>query len=365
MAFRVLSINGGGMRGIYAASYLESMEHAFASRRGVDAIDIGKGFDLIVGTSTGAIIGCGLARGVRPSAMVKLYKDHGAKIFPKKLPNKLGVDFIKQLLARPKYLQQGEQALREALTEAFGNTTVKQIWDDRQIALAVTAVKMSNYGPCVFKTPHNPDTTGRDNECTLVDICLASSAAPLFRSLAAIDHSAHGTNNVFADGGLWANNPVIVGITEALRMLKDQQRDDETVEIFCLGSCGKPEGNIIDKNKLARGLLEWRFGGEAAQVSIAAQEYAYDFIAQELAKHFKRGVKIINFPAGTVHGDLLDYLDLDETREKGLKALISKAKDDADTTNSYIRNNSDYGPLIKDLFDSMPIQPIDTQPKGA
>ncbi|WP_318556361.1 CBASS cGAMP-activated phospholipase [Geobacter anodireducens] len=364
MPFRVLSINGGGMRGIYAASYLESMEHAFASRRGVDALDIGKAFDLIVGTSTGAIIGCGLAKGVRPSEMVKLYKNNGAKIFQKKLPNKFGFNFLKQLKTRPTYLEKGEEVLREALKKAFGDTTVKQIWDERQIALAVTAVKMSNYGPCVFKTPHNPDTTGRDNECTLVDICLASSAAPLFRSLAAIDHSAHGTNNVFTDGGLWANNPVIVAITEALRMLSDQKRDDETVEVFCLGSCGKPEGNIIDKSKLARGLLEWRFGGEAAQVSIAAQEYAYDFIAQELAKHFKRSVKIINFPAGTVHGDLLDYLDLDETREKGLNALISKAKDDADTTNSFIRNNAEYGPIIKDLFDSMPIQPIETQTEG-
>jgi hypothetical protein len=365
MPFRVLSINGGGMRGIYAASYLESMEYAFASRRGVDALDIGKAFDLIVGTSTGAIIGCGLAKGVRPSEMVNLYKENGAKIFPQKLPSKFGYDFIKQLIARPGYLKYGEKALREASKTTFGDTTVKQIWDERQIALAVTAVKMSNYGPCVFKTPHNPDSTGRDNVCTLVDICLASSAAPLFRSLAAIDHSAHGTNNVFTDGGLWANNPVIVAITEALRMLSDQNRDDETIEVFCLGSCGKPEGNIIDKSKLARGLLEWRFGGEAAQVSIAAQEYAYDFIAQELAKHFKRSVKVINFPAGTVHGDLLDYLDLDETREKGLNALISKAKDDADTTNSFMRNNAEYGPLIKNLFDSMPpIQPIETQPKG-
>jgi len=364
MAFRVLSINGGGMRGIYAASYLESLEHSFASRRGEEALDIGKAFDLIVGTSTGAIIGCGLAKGVRPTEIVKLYKDNGSKIFPQKLPSKFGFDFIKQLIARPGYLQQGEEALRQALTKAFGNTTVKDIWDNRRIALAVTAVKMSNYGPCVFKTPHNSDTTGRDNECSLVDICLASSAAPLFRSLAAIDHKAHGANNVFADGGLWANNPVIVAITESLRMLQDQKRDDESVEIFCLGSCGKPEGNIIDKNKLARGLIEWRFGGEAAQVSIAAQEYAYDFIAQELSKHFTRSVKIINFPAGTVHGDLLDYLDLDETREKGLNALISKAKDDADSTNSFIRNNSDYGPIIKDLFDSMPIQQIEKESKG-
>ncbi|SDL24880.1 Patatin-like phospholipase [Geoalkalibacter ferrihydriticus] len=354
MPFRVLSVNGGGMRGIYAATYLESLEKAFASRRDVQALDIGKGFDLIVGTSTGAIIGCGLVQGIPPSEMVKLYKENGAKIFPQKLPNKFGVDLFKQLLNRPKHLRQGEQALRTALTEAFGDTTVKQVWDDRQIALAVTAVKMSNYEPCVFKTPHNPDSTGRDNECTLVDICLASSAAPLFRSLAAIDHKNHGTCNVFTDGGLWANNPVIVAITESLRILKDQGRDDETVEVFCLGSCGKPEGNMIARDNLARGLIGWRFGGEAAQVSIAAQEYAYDFIAQELTKYFRRSVTVVNFPAGRVHGDLLEYLDLDETREVGLNALINKARDDAEKTNSFIRGDITYGPMITELFESMP-----------
>lgn len=350
----MLSINGGGMRGVYAASYLDSLQKAFAARRNIQSLDIGKGFDLIVGTSTGAIIGCGLAKGLHPSEMVKLYQDNGMKIFPMKLPSKLGLNLAYQLVTRSWYLRRGEAALRAALSEAFKTTTVKQVWDERKIALAVTAVKMSNYEPCVFKTPHNPDTNGRDNDCSLVDICLATSAAPLFRSLASIDHQSHGTCNVFTDGGLWANNPVIVAIAESLRMLKDQGREDEPIEIFCLGSCGKPEGNIIEKHKLARGLLGWRFGGEAAQVAIAAQEFAYDFIAQELSSHFKRKVTIVNFPAGKVHGDLLEYLDLDETREKGLNALINKGRDDADKTNSFIRSDATYGPLLEALFDAMP-----------
>lgn len=355
MAFRVLSINGGGMRGIYAAAYLEAMEHNFATRRNVNALDIGKAFDLIVGTSTGAIIGCGLAKGVRPSEMVKLYKDNGAKIFRKKIPSGWKLPgLIPQLITRPFHLRSGERALRAALTDAFGGTTVKEIWNDRQIALAITAVNMSNYRALVFKTPHNTGTNHRDDENTLVDICLASSAAPLFRSLAAINHGIHGTSHVFTDGGLWANNPVLVGMTEALRILKEQRRDDESIEIYCLGSCGKPEGNIIGNNKLARGLLGWKFGGEAAQVSIAAQEFAFDFIANELTNHFKRSVKVINFPAGKIHGDLVKYLDLDETSDKGLKALINKAKEDANDTNSYIRTNPEDGPMITNLFESMP-----------
>lgn len=76
------------MRGIYVAAYLDTLERAFTERRGCpDGLDLGKAFQLIVGTSTGAIIGCGLAKGVRPEEMVRLYRDHGRRIFPRKMPS--------------------------------------------------------------------------------------------------------------------------------------------------------------------------------------------------------------------------------------------------------------------------------------
>ena len=60
---RVLSIDGGGMRGLYTAAYLSSLVQRYAKTRGEVSLDIGKGFDLITGTSTGAIIACALALG--------------------------------------------------------------------------------------------------------------------------------------------------------------------------------------------------------------------------------------------------------------------------------------------------------------
>lgn len=361
MPFRVLSINGGGMRGIYAAAYLQALEESFKNKLGRTSFDIGKGFDLIVGTSTGAIIGCGLAKGMQPSEMVKFYREEGPKIFSKKLPtmnSKVDIFGIAntflQLFTRPSFLRRGEEALREALSKAFGDTTIKQVLDDRGIALAITAVKMSNYRPLVFKTQHNVGSDGRDNNISLVDVCLASSAAPLYRSLAAIDVNSDGNYEVYTDGGLWANNPVVVALTEALRMLDGRNERDESIEIYCLGSCGKPDGLMIEKEKLARGLQGWKFGGEAAQVSISAQEYAFDFIADEMVKYLGRDIKIINFPAGQVNSDLMQYLDIDETREIGLNSLVNKANTDAHETNTFIRNNRELGPLIEALFKAMP-----------
>ncbi len=352
MTVRVLSIDGGGMRGIYGATYLDALQRAFAIRRNHGgSLDIGKAFDLITGTSTGAIVGCGLACGVPPAAIVSLYLDHGPKVFPRKLPSKLGFDFLAQSISRPGELAAGDQALRDALTEVFGTTTVGQIWKERRIALAIPAVNMSNYRSWVFKTPHHPKSDHRDDDYTLVDVCLASSAAPLFRSLASVKRPYGEGSNVFADGGLWANNPILIALVEALELVRDR---NEVIEIFALGSCGKPEGEIIPSDAVHRGLFEWKLGGEAAKVSIAAQEFAFDSIARLLIPHLKCPVKIIRFPSEKIPGALLQYLDLDETRSEGLAALTAQARQDADMTNSHIKQGTDHGKAIEALFNDMP-----------
>src|SRR5580704_1635760 len=84
--FRVLSLDGGGMRGTYTATYLDRVVATFAKRRGVAALDIGAAFDLIVGTSTGGIIACALAAGVPLVDIVALYSEHGRSVFSRPLP---------------------------------------------------------------------------------------------------------------------------------------------------------------------------------------------------------------------------------------------------------------------------------------
>lgn len=351
MTLRVLSIDGGGMRGIYTATYLDALERAFTKRRNLSSLDIGKAFQLIVGTSTGAIIGCGLAKGVAPATMVDLYRLHGSSIFRRKLPSKFGWDFIAQLFLRQRQLRLGNEALKKALTDIFGTMTIRELWDQRQIALAVPAVNMGMYRSWIFKTPHVPKTDFRDDGYSLVDVCLASSAAPLFRSLAAIKRPHGEGSEVFADGGLWANNPILVALLEALRMTPDQTDD---IEIFALGTCGKPEGEVISDDRVDRGLFDWKLGGEAAKVSIAAQEFAFDGMVRFLIPHLKRKVRVVRFPAEKIPGALLPYLDLDETRSQGLGALISQARHDADMTNSKIQQGSDDGMAIEVLFNNMP-----------
>ena len=341
------------MRGVYASTYLGELADAFARKRRVTALDVGKGFDLIVGTSTGGIVACALAAGVALREVVSLYREHGAAIFPKKLPTRFGPSLIAQLLTRPAALASGAKALREVLEARFGSETLEDVYARRGIALAIPAVEMNRHHSWVFKTPHHPNTNGRDNRYRLADVCLATTAAPLFRSLAPLDDPNGGPGYfVFADGGLWANNPVIVGLIEALELAAPEQ----PIQVFALGTCGRPAGQRIDRAKVHRGLLAWKFGGEAAAVSLDAQEFAFDNIARMLSRHLDHPCTVVRFPRGQIPADLMQYLDLDETRPAAADALINQARHDVNMTNSAC-GDPDHreGRLVCGLFEDLPV----------
>ncbi len=352
--FRVLSLDGGGMRGTYTATYLERLGGSFASRRGLGSLDIGAAFDLIVGTSTGGIVACALAAGIPLSEIVDLYITSGPRIFSQPLP-KGAMRVVPDTWKRPPALEAGSVVLREVLLEKFGETTLGEIYEARGIALAIPAVEMSQHRSWVFKTPHLRDMTNhRDDKYTLVDICLATTAAPIYRSMVAIDHPDSSSNgfNVFVDGGLWANNPVLTGLIDALDLTDVGQE----VQIFCLGTCPIPTGEQIAKSELNRSLSQWKFGGEAANLAIDAQQFAYDHMAKKLARHVKRDCKIVRFPSENVPAALVPFLQLDETRAEAMQALINQARTDADMTNArcgYADTDTEAG-LICSLFDSIP-----------
>lgn len=346
----VLSIDGGGMRGIYSASYLAGLAHGYAQKRGVVGLDIGKGFDLIVGTSTGAIIACALAAGVTLDRVVAMYREHGQRIFPVRVPSGCWQAAV-QCMRRPRLLARGTKALQAALLAVFRDMTLSDIWRKREIALAIPAVEMSRHRSWVFKTPHLTSGFHRDDHYSISDVCLATTAAPIYRSLASIPNPSSSIHSVFADGGLWANNPVLVALIDALEMTK---RGDQ-IRVFSLGTCPRPGGESGRTNNLNRGLLEWRFGAGIAPLSIDAQEYALDNMARMISRHVERDCQVIRFPHGEVSTDLMKYLDLDETRNVALDELERQAQTDVLWTLSRCSDPSNSeGRMIDALFSTLP-----------
>lgn len=355
--YRVLCIDGGGMRGIYTAALLDKLTGYYARLRNEDALDIGKGFDLIAGTSTGAILGCAAAIGRPMSAIVSLYEQHGAAIFPHRIRDGVLSPLWRALTKGGRIVRAGDAALRSALTNELRDVTMKQVLDIRGIGLSIPAVSMEKHRSWVFKK--TPKSGVRDDNYRLADVCLASSAAPIYRSLAAIRDPDTKSDNfrVFADGGLWANNPVLVAMIDALSCAAPNQ----PIEIFSIGNVSRPAGSQIQAAEVHRSMLAWKLGAEIGPLAIDVQEFAYDQMARFFAGHISklgRSVTHVRIPQQEAAATMLQYLSLDESRPKALKALIAHGYDDADMVKSICdRPGHPEGAMIHALMNQIPPMP--------
>ena len=353
--YRVLSLDGGGMRGIYTAAFLDRLTNYFRPTRGGLALDLGRGFDLITGTSTGAIVGCALAVGRPMSEIVRLYREHGRKIFPHRITGKRSAIFRATQCSR--YVRAGDKALRKALESVLGDTTMLNVYCGRRISLSIPAVLMSEHRAWVFKK--TPISGVRDDNYPLVDVCMASSAAPIYRSLAAIDNPSAlgGPQQVFADGGLWANNPILVGLVDALTIAKPEQ----PIELFSLGTCPRPGGDYLNAESAHRSMLDWALGADVVPLSISAQEFAFDNMARLLGNaisNFRSRIRQVRFPNKPVPASTMPYLALDDTRPEAMDRLITQANTDADFTKSSCSDpNSEDGKMISRLMNDLPSMP--------
>jgi patatin-like phospholipase/acyl hydrolase len=241
MTFRILSLDGGGIRGAFTASLLAEIEARLGIR-------IGDYFDLVAGTSTGAMIAVAVAAGIPASTIAELYENVGPDIFrprpdykPQKLRYRVPFAMIRRGLRKRNSVRLDDvlqtkydpARLKAALTEVFGEDKVGKLGKCRVVIPSVdsTAGKV-----VVFKTPHLPKLT-RDRHEPIVNVLLATTAAPTY-----FPHASLGAGGAFLDGGLWANNPSLVAYTEAMKIRLDCTRDidpqfdPEEVKILSIGT---------------------------------------------------------------------------------------------------------------------------------
>ena len=252
-SFRILSLDGGGVRGYLTALILAKIEKRLNEELG-ESCSIGRRFDLIAGTSTGAIIALALALEEYSAAdLVGFYEKNAQSIFGK--PKMSCMDRLRHLLhlgsmGRPKY---ASEPLKEALQRYYGSKTLNDVETD----VCICSIALQTGLPRFYKSAYFERNKERLGE-SLVDIALASAAAPAFFP----PHKPAKHSGLLVDGGLCANNPVISAIVDGLNIKKPQDNENvqfslDDLQVLSIGT-GQPCGMPFDARKLKKaGKLQW------------------------------------------------------------------------------------------------------------
>ena len=228
MTRRILSIDGGGIKGVFPASFLATIEDSIDGR-------VADYFDLIVGTSTGGIIALGLGLGLSASDILRFYEDSGPEIF--------GGHRIIRSIRRIRVAKYSNRPLKCALESVFGERKL----GESSKRLVIPSLNLENGKVYIYKTAHHPKFE-RDYRTKAADVALATAAAPTFFPT---HQSAVGTPLI--DGEVWANNPVGLATVEAIGVL-DWPKD--SLRVLSLGCTSE----LFDAGKarfLPLGLKYW------------------------------------------------------------------------------------------------------------
>ena len=195
--FRILALSGGGYLGLYSAALLAALEEQVGE-------PIGRRFDLVAGTSVGAITAAAVAFELPLIDIVEFFRRHGTEVFsPRAKPSStMGrlLDLSRAVLG-PKY---ASDALRGLLATHLGAVTFREALHP----LVLPAVNVTHSLTKVFKSPHSDASRG-DERVRVLDAVMAASAAPAYFPSVSID------GELYADGGMFAVAPDQVALHEA------------------------------------------------------------------------------------------------------------------------------------------------------
>lgn len=236
---RILTIDGGGIKGVFPAAFLAELE----DRLGEPVVDY---FDLIAGTSTGGIIALALGLGLTAKDILRLYLENARRIFPRTVGSALWGLFS------AKY---ANATLRAVLAEAFG----RRLLGESRTRLVIPSLNLATEHVHVYKTSHDPGLVN-DYRVPAVEVALATVAAPTYFP---VHLSPEGVP--FIDGSVWARNPLGLAVIEAVGIL-GWPRD--AIRVLSLG-CTAARLDPSWKGRTSLGTAYW--GARLADVFMNAQ----------------------------------------------------------------------------------------------
>jgi len=301
--YRILSLDGGGIRGLITAIWLDRLGQALDP-------PLWRHFDLVAGTSTGAILACAVAGGVDTRRIIRLYSGDGWKVFPSPRSGlaRRVARFRPTWIGGPRYRGRG---LEDALEAVFDGAR----FEDLKPRVLVPAYDTFTGRPVIFKNDR-----ARHRRILVRDVCRASAAAPTYFP----PHQLRigGAKVPLIDGGVVANNPTACAIAEAVRVNRagpDQERPAYGLADLLVASFGT--GDVVRRitGDEARRWSAVRWAEPVIDVLFSGSSDAVDYIARQLIP--RENYFRFQFPLDR------EYEAMDNARPKNLDVLTHLAID--------------------------------------
>lgn len=316
--YRILAIDGGGIRGIIPAFLLSALER----ETGLRTADM---FDLMVGTSTGAILAAGLCvaddTGKRPrytaKNLLQIYEKRGREIFTRPAESSLSVVSWFQeaihFLADALEETHDHAPLQEILEKYFADSLLSQSLKD----IVVTSYDIERRTTYFFKSSRAKTNKGRDH--LLRDVLRAATAGPTYFEPAVVrSRASNSIRRVLVDGGVFASNPAMCGYVEAITTFKQAA---DNILLLSLGT-GIATPSLRYRDAKDWGILGW--APHLTGVMMDGNSDAVHYHLSHLLSDTEEGAATRYY---RFDGELEDeYADLDNASQKNIRGLKRAAK---------------------------------------
>ena len=351
---RILSLDGGGMRGIIPATIVEYIENKLIEKTKNPNARIADYFDIIVGTSTGGILSCfyltpnpekgkNLPNAKYTAAQaLEFYSKKGYSIFNKsKRKSWFG---FRQLVNSTQYKP---QIIENIFKEEFGNLKMNELLKP----CTVTTYDMASKSSFFFSSK---ETEKKKRDFYVRDVVRSTSAAPTYFSPAKIKNLATNKKMVNIDGGVFANNPTMCAYAEC-RDTNFEQKNNPSAKDMLILSIGTGGGQFgLPKVETSRewGVINWAKSIPEIMMdgSIDTVDYQMKHLFATLDKEFIKNYKRIDVPL-----DKRTYSsDMADASPENIDALKKAGKE---TLNKALKSSeNEYGldDFIEQLIENIP-----------
>jgi len=317
--FQILSLSGGGVRGLYSIQILAQLEEYLAEQNDDEQYNIAKHFDLICGTSIGGILALALSTNeFNARELLKIFDECRKDIFPR---NKWVPDWY-----ITNWLYFKLQKIWQIFFGLYSTNSLKKILDkklfkekkigDLKKYVLIPAVNYSKGGLQMFKTPHHINFKN-DWKLSIGDVALATSAAPTYFPIYSFN------NSWYVDGGLVANSPCLLGVHEAKHFISSDRKKD--IKLLSIGTMS--DQMTADQSKWKRkGYLGWSLGQGLLGLTFSSNEGMHKYMTMHSLG--KDNVLFIDDFMSPEQASILSLHNAADSAAESLKARgLEKAKE--------------------------------------